>query len=131
MGLGHGPSSAEPHPPRCAACDAGPVPDGFDVRPDALRRGAADLRADAGAIESARATASEAVQQTAGAAGTGPLTGAAYDFAAGLDRALNALGRRVEDCAAALDADRLQYLVGDRSSASWLSGTVPGAEPPR
>ena len=108
------------------------MPDGFDVRPDALRRGAADLRTDAGALESTRATASEAIQLAAGGAGTGPLAGTAHDFAAGLERAMSALRQGVVGSADALEATATQYLTADQHSASRLDSIpVPGFDPPR
>ena len=108
------------------------MPDGLDVRPDALRRGAADLRTDSGALESARATAGAAAQRAAGAAGSGPLAGAAHDLAAGLDQSLRALRQSIDGSADALDATAAQYLRADGSSALRLDGIpIPGLDPPR
>jgi hypothetical protein len=121
----------EPDPPSDMACDAAPVPDGFDVRPETLRRAAAELRTDAGALENARATAGAAAQQAAGAAGSGPLTGAAQDLAAGLDQVLDAVRLSIDGSADALDATAAQYLTTDGSSASRLDGIpLPGLDPP-
>ena len=108
------------------------MPDGFDVRPETLRRGAADLLGDAGAVEIARSAAVAAAQQAAGAAGTGPLAGAAHDLSADLERAAAALRESITDSADALDATAAQYLTADKNSGSRLDGiAVPGFDPPR
>ncbi len=108
------------------------MPDGFDVRPETLRRGAADLRTDAGGLDAVRGMTTAAAQQTAGAAGTGPLTGAADEFGALLARTIDAARRSIEDCAGALDASATQYLTSDADSASRLPGVVmPDLDPPR
>jgi hypothetical protein len=84
------------------------VPDGFDVRPEAPRRGAADLRSDAGALD-----------------------GALSGLADGLGRAVDATRQSLEDCANALDAAGTQYLTSDGSAASGLfSVPLPGFDPP-
>jgi hypothetical protein len=108
------------------------VPDGFDVRPETLRRGAADLRSDAGALDGVRQGANSAAQQAAGAAGSGPLSEAVSGFADGLGRALDAARRSIEDSANALDAAGAQYLTSDGSASSPFSGApLPGLDPPR
>lgn len=108
------------------------MPDGFDVRPETLRRGAADLRSDAGALDGVRQGADAAAQQAAGGAGAGPLSAAVSGFADGLGRALDATRRSIEDCANALDAAGAQYLTSDATASSRLSGVpLPGFDPPR
>jgi hypothetical protein len=108
------------------------VPDGFDVRPETLRRGAADLRSDAGALDDARGTANTAAQQAAGAAGPGPLGDALSGLADGLGRAMDATRQSLADCANALDAAGTQYLTSDGSAASGLADVpLPGFDPPR
>jgi hypothetical protein len=108
------------------------VPDGFDVRPDGLRRGAAELRTDVGALEGARGTASAAARQAADAAGTGPLAGAVHDLAVGLDRVVTTLRQGIDESADALDATAAQYVTTDQRSASGLGrAQLPGSDPPR
>lgn len=108
------------------------MPDGFDVRPETLRRDAAELRGDAGGLDEARGMTTVAARQAARAAGTGPLTGAADEFGVQLDRAIDAARRSIEDCANALDAAGTQYLTSDGSAASRISGVpLPGFDPPR
>jgi hypothetical protein len=108
------------------------VPDGFDVRPEQLRRGAADLRADADGLDAAALQAGAAVDQISEAAGPGPLAGAASELAAQLDRAVQTIRDSVTDCAAALEAADAQYLTSDTLASSGLDGVVlPGFDGPR
>jgi hypothetical protein len=124
-------TSTKPHPRRRVRCDAGWVPDGVDVRPDTLRRGAADLRGDAGELDGARRTAGSAGQQVATAAGTGPLSGTAADLAAALEKVLDDVRHGLGDSADALDATASQYVITDADTASRLSDVpVPGFAPP-
>ena len=98
------------------------MPDGFDVHPEQLRRGAADLRADADGLDDAALPAGAALDQVSGACGPGPLGGAASEFAARLDRALQAIRSSLRDCAGALEASSAQYLTSDRRAGAGLDG---------
>ena len=107
------------------------MPDGFDVHPEQLRRDAADLRADADGLDDAALQIGAAVDQVSEAAGPGPLAGAASEFSAQLDRALQAIRTSLEDCAGAVEASSTQYLASDGRSASGLGGVViPGLDGP-
>ncbi len=108
------------------------VPDGFEVRPEQLRRGAADLRSDADGLDDAAFRAGDAVDQVAGACGPGPLAGVAADLSAQFDRAVQAIRASLLDCAGALEASSAQYVTSDVGSSSALDGVViPGVEGPR
>jgi hypothetical protein len=102
------------------------VPDGFDVRPEQLRRGAADLRTDADDLDDAVLRAGAAVDQVAGACGPGPLAGAAGELAEQLDRAVAAIRASVEDGAGALDASSVGYLASDGRASSVFG--APGLD---
>ena len=106
------------------------MPDGFDVRPEQLRRGTADLRADADALADAGLAVGTAVDQVSGAAGWGPLAGAASELAAQLDRAAQAIHASLVDCAGAVEASSKQYVTGDGQAGAGLDGVViPGVGP--
>lgn len=107
------------------------MPDGFDVRPEQLRRGAADLRADADGLDDAGLAVGAAMDEVSEAAGPGPLAGAASELAASLDRSVQAVCESVTDCAGALEAAGAQYLTGDAGSASGLDDVLPGFDGPR
>ena len=108
------------------------MPDGFDVRPEQLRRGAADLRADADGLDDAAVQARAVIDQVAGACGPGPIAGAASELAAQLDRALTAIRASPAECAGALEASSTQYLTSDRQAGAGLDGIViPGFSGPR
>ena len=108
------------------------MPDGFDVHPDQLRRGAADLRADADGLDGAGLEIGAALDQVSEAAGPGPLTGAASQLSGQLDRALQAVRTSLEDCAGAVEASSTEYLASDGRSASGLGGVaIPGFDAPR
>ena len=98
------------------------MPDGFDVRPEQLRRGAADLRRDAEGLDDASVDLGAAVEQVAAASGEGPLAGAAAEFSAQLDRALQAIRSSLVDGAGALEASSAQYMAADGQASSALSG---------
>lgn len=108
------------------------MPDGFDVHPEQLRRGAADLRADADGLDAAALDLGAAVDEVSGAAGPGPLVGAASEFAAQLDRAVQAIVGSLTDCAGALEASSAQYVTSDGQAGVGLDGVVlPGVGGPR
>jgi Excreted virulence factor EspC, type VII ESX diderm len=108
------------------------VPDGFDVRPEQLQQGAAGLHTDASQVDEARGQISAAAQSAAGAAGTGPLTGAAYDFASQIDKAVGAMLRSIEDIAHALESAAANYQSSDAAASRRLSGVaLPGFDGPR
>ncbi len=96
--------------------------DGFDVRPEQLRRGAADLRADAEGLGDAALGLRAAMDLVAAASGPGPLSGAASEFSAQLDRAARAVVASLTDCAGALEASSAQYVATDGEASSALSG---------
>jgi hypothetical protein len=98
------------------------VPDGFDVRPEQLRRGAADLRADADSLDDAALGVGAALDGVASGAGVGPLGGAASELGSQLDRALQAIQASLVDCAGALEASAAQYVSSDGRAASRLEG---------
>lgn len=102
------------------------MPDGFDVRPEQLRRGAADLRADAEALDDAGLRLGAALDQVPGAAGPGPLAGAAADLAAMLDRAVQAIRASLDDCAGAVEASSAQYVTSDARTSAGLDGVFEG-----
>lgn len=105
---------------------------GFDVTPEDLRRGAADLRTDAEALDAARIAASSAAQAAAQSAGRGPLATAAMEFAAQMDRAAASARRGIEAAAAALEASATTYVTDDRQVAEGLPTVViPGLTAPR
>jgi hypothetical protein len=107
------------------------MPDGFDVRPEQLRRGAADLRDDAGRLGDAASDAGAAVDQVTHAAGPGRVAAAAADFSLQLDGAMRAIHASLLDCASALETASTQYLVGDDHVSSTLTGgAVPGVGRP-
>ncbi|NMO93218.1 hypothetical protein [Actinomycetospora sp. TBRC 11914] len=103
------------------------MPDGFDVRPEQLRRGAADLRADADGLDDAALQAGVAVDDVAAAAGAGPLAGAASAFSSQLDRAVQAIVGSLTDCAGALEASSAQYVTADGQAGV----VTPGLGGPR
>lgn len=122
------------------------MPDGIDVRPEDLHEGAGRLRDDAGRLAAGTASAVHAATVAAGAAGDGPLEGAANALAARLDTLLRAVAGSMTDCADALDAASTRYLAADRGAAAAVdvagagpegdtrSGppiVLPGLEPPR
>ncbi|HEY2225999.1 type VII secretion target [Actinomycetospora sp.] len=98
------------------------MPDGFDVHPEQLRRGAVGLRADADSLDDAAVQAGAAVDQVSQAAGPGPLAGAASELATKLDRAVQAIRTSLADCAGALEASSAQYLTSDARASSGLDG---------
>jgi hypothetical protein len=98
------------------------VPDGFDVRPEQLGRGAADLRADADSLDDAGLQIGAAFDEVAAGAGVGPLGGAASELGSQLDRALQAIRASLADCARALEASAAQYVSTDGRAASRLEG---------
>ena len=98
------------------------MPDGFDVRPEQLRQGGADLRADAEGLDDAALGLGAAMDQVAAASGPGPLAGAAAEFSAQLDRAVRAIVASLTDCAGALEASSAQYAATDGEASSALSG---------
>ncbi|WP_433782383.1 hypothetical protein ACQPX6_21125 [Actinomycetospora sp. CA-101289] len=109
------------------------MPEGVDVRPEDLRRGAALLRDDAGRLGAAVGRAVEGVAAVATGAGDGPLVEAADALAGRLDALLRALTGSVTECAAALDAASAQYVALDQPADP---GDVPpvvvlGLTPPR
>lgn len=105
---------------------------GFDVSPDELRRGAADLRADAEALDAARIAASSAAQAAGRSVGGGPLVTAAMDFAAQMDRAAASARRGIEAAASALEASATTYITDDRHVAEGMPNVViPGLGEPR
>jgi hypothetical protein len=107
------------------------VPDGFDVRPEQLQQGAAGLRGDAGQVDGARGQVSAAARSAAGAAGTGPLTGVANDFASLIDTAVGAILRGLEDTADAVDVAAASYESSDAAASRRLSGgSLPGVDGP-
>jgi hypothetical protein len=104
--------------------------EGFGVRPEELRAGAAGLRGDAGDLVAACRAASAALASASGACGTEPLASAASRFAQALDGAGGAVSRRVTDAAASLEASATTYVTGDGSAAEGLGGpAAPGAPP--
>jgi hypothetical protein len=107
--------------------------EGVDVRPEDLRRGAAQLRDDVGRLGAGFGQAASGVASVATGAGDGPLAEAADVLAGRLDALLRAVAGSVTDGASALDAASTQYLAMDRPPAS--SGVppivLPGLEPPR
>ena len=112
------------------------MPEGVEVRPENLRRGAGLLRDDAGRVHEAGGRLTAAAGATASAAGDGPLAGAADAFAARVEALLRAVTSRVLESADALDAASVQYRDADRSAAADLGGDeapilLPGLEPPR
>lgn len=98
------------------------MPDGFDVRPEQLRRGAADLRADADGLGAAARALGAAIDQISAAAGQGPLAGAAAELAARVDRAVKTVRASLEDCAGALEASSTTYLTGDGRAGAGFDG---------
>lgn len=120
-------------PPR----EHGWVPDGVEVRPEDLRRVARLLRDDTARVDAARGQAVSAAEATVGAAGDGPLAGAADPLAARLDALLRGVTSRVLESADALDAASTQYLDVDRAAAGELGAggappvVLPRLEPPR
>lgn len=108
------------------------MPDGFDMQPEELRQSAAGLRNDASQVDGARGQAIAAAQTAAGAAGTGPLTGAAYDFASAVDKAVGTALRSVADTAHALDVNAATYQRSDGAASHRLSDVpLPGFDGPR
>ncbi|MCD2197889.1 hypothetical protein LQ327_31420 [Actinomycetospora endophytica] len=108
------------------------MPDGFDARPAELHRGAAGLRDDADALDQAGDQVGTALEQAGGAAGAGPLAGAATEFADQLDRVVQATLASLADCAGALDTSANQYVLDDTGAASGLGGVMlPGFDRPR
>ncbi|WP_433027737.1 hypothetical protein [Actinomycetospora sp. CA-053990] len=113
------------------------MPEGVEVGPEDLRRGAGLLRDDAGRVDEAGGRLTAAAAATASTAGDGPLAGAADAFAARLEALLRAVMSRVLESADALDAASAQYRDGDRAAATDLGGDeappilLPGLEPPR
>ncbi|MFC5140500.1 type VII secretion target [Actinomycetospora rhizophila] len=104
--------------------------EGFDVRPEELRAGAAALRGDAEALVAACRAASAAIASASGACGTEPLASAASRFGQALDGAGGAAARRVTDAAASLEASASTYVARDGGVADGLGGpAVPGAPP--
>ena len=102
------------------------MPDGFDVQPQQLRVGAAGLRDDASGLVAASRRASRAAQSAAQGAGERPLSGAANEFAAQLDRTVDAIRRSIEATAAALDTASADYETSDAAAARSLGAAVPG-----
>jgi hypothetical protein len=102
------------------------VSDGFDVRPEQLRHGAADLRDDADRLDNALLAVGAGVDQVTGACGPGPLAGAATELAEQLDRAVAAIRASVEDGAGALDASSVGYLASDGRASSVFG--APGLD---
>lgn len=96
--------------------------DGFDVRPEQLRRGAADLRADADGLDDAALAVGAALGQVSAAAGPGPLAGAATELAAQLDRAVQAVRSSMTECAGALEASSSQYVTSDGRAGAGFDG---------
>ena len=114
------------------------MPEGVEVRPEDLRRGAAQLRDDAGRLGAVVGQATHGAGAAAGAAGHGPLADAADRLATRLDALLRAVTGGVTGCADALDAASTRYLGTDQGGAAALGDTagappivVPGLEPPR
>ncbi|HEY2195971.1 MAG TPA: type VII secretion target [Actinomycetospora sp.] len=108
------------------------MPDAFDVRPEQLQQGASGLRGDATQVDDARGQVSAAARSAAGAAGTGPLTATANDFASQIDRAIGAMLRSLEDTAHALDSAAANYESSDAATSRRLSGVpLPGFDGPR
>ncbi len=106
------------------------MPDGFDVRPEQLRRGAADLRADADGLDDAGLSVGAAVDQVSGAVGWGPLAGAASELAAQFDRAVQAIRASLLDCAGAVEASSAQYVTSDEQAGAGLGSVlIPGVGP--
>jgi hypothetical protein len=113
------------------------VPEGVEVRPEDLRRGAGLLRDDAGRVDEAGGRLTRAAGATARAAGDGPLAGAADAFAARPEALLRAVTSRALESADALEAASAQYQDADRAAVADLGGDeappilLPGLEPPR
>jgi hypothetical protein len=111
------------------------MPEGVEVRPEDLRRGAGRLRDDASHLGLAGAQAVDGVLAASGAAGDGPLSDAATTFAERVDALVRAVSGSVTDCAAALDAAWTQYLATDQAAGLGAGGAptivLPGLEPPR
>ena len=111
------------------------MPEGVEVRPEELRRGAGQLRDAAGRLGAAVGQASHGADATGNAAGDGPLAEAASTLAARLDALAHAATGNVIGCADALDAASTQYLALDQGGAARLDGAppivLPGIEPPR
>ena len=107
--------------------------EGVDVRPEDLRRGAAQLRDDAGRLGTAVGRAADGVGSVATGAGDGPLAEAADALASRLDALLRAVAGSVTDCASALDAASTQYLAMDQPPVPSGAPPIvlPGLEPPR
>lgn len=103
--------------------------EGFDVRPEELRAGAAALRGDARDLAAAYRAATAAAASVAGACGTEPLTTAAARFGQALDAAGGAVATRVTDAAASLEASGSAYVTGDQGVAGGL-GPAPSGAPP-
>jgi hypothetical protein len=100
------------------------VPEGVDVRPEDLRRGAGLLRGDAGRVGDALGRAVDGASAAATAAGDGPLAEAADALAGRLDALLRAVTGSVTECADALDAASTRYTATDVI-------VLPGITPPR
>lgn len=108
------------------------MPDGFDVRPEQLQQSAVSLRDDASQLDEARGQVSAAAQSAARSAGTGPLTEAAYDFAAQIDDVVGATLRDLQDTAHAMDDPAASYESSDAAVSRRLSaGSPPGFAGPR
>jgi hypothetical protein len=121
------------------------MPEGVEVRPENLRRAAAQLHDDAARLGPAVDQATDGAGAAAGAAGDGPLAEAADALAARLLMLLGAVTVSVTESADALDAASAQYLATDRAAARSLGGpavepgagdagppiVLPGLEPPR
>ncbi|PVZ05770.1 hypothetical protein [Actinomycetospora cinnamomea] len=113
------------------------MPEGIEVRPEGLHRGADQLRDDAGRLGAAVDQAGQGARAAAGASGDGPLGGEADALAGRLDALLRAVAGSVTECAATLDAASAQYLATDQAGAAGLGPgeappiVLPGLEPPR
>ncbi|MEJ2861424.1 type VII secretion target [Actinomycetospora flava] len=104
--------------------------EGFEVRPEELRAGAAALRGDAGELTRAYRAASAAVAAAGGACGTEPLASAAARFGQALDAAGGVASTRVTDAAVSLEASATAYLADDQGVAGGLGGPgAPGGPP--
>ncbi|MDD7942085.1 type VII secretion target [Actinomycetospora lutea] len=104
--------------------------EGFDVRPEELRAGAAALRGDAGELVAACRAASAAIASASGACGTEPLATAASRLGQALDGAGGTVSTRITDAAASLEASAATYRTGDEGVAGGLGGpAAPGAPP--
>ncbi|MDF2978265.1 MAG: hypothetical protein K0S40_2993 [Actinomycetospora sp.] len=107
--------------------------EGVDVRPEDLRRGAAQLRDDAGRLGASSRQAVDGGTSVVTAAGDGPLAEAADALAGHLDALLRAVTGSVTDCASALDAASTQYLAMDQPLVPTEAPPIvlPGLGPPR